>query len=188
MIAEQSKRLAELVEEILLTGQLDAGSLRIASQPFDPEQLVRTVVEEARHRTSEGTSLEISAPTVLPYVVGDGVRTHQVLANLIDNAIKYSPGGGRVEVAAEQDGESVRFSVRDEGLGIPIGEQDRIFEKFYRLDPDNRHGVGGSGLGLYICRELVRSMNGRLWVESAPARGATFVFELPIAEPLLAAV
>ena len=188
MIAEQSKRLAELVEEILLTGQLDAGSLRIASEPFDPEQLVRTVVEEARHRTSEGTSLEISAPAVLPYVVGDGVRTHQVLANLIDNAIKYSPGGGRVEVAAEQDGESVRFSVRDEGLGIPIGEQDRIFEKFYRLDPDNRHGVGGSGLGLYICRELVRSMNGRLWVESAPARGATFVFELPIAEPLLAEV
>jgi signal transduction histidine kinase len=125
---------------------------------------------------------------VLPYVVGDGVRAHQVLANLIDNAIKYSPGGGRVEVAAEQDGESVRFSVRDEGLGIPIGEQDRIFEKFYRLDPDNRHGVGGSGLGLYICRELVRSMNGRLWVESAPARGATFVFELPIAEPLLAEV
>lgn len=188
MIAEQSKRLAELVEEILLTGQLDAGSLRVASEPFDPEQLVRTVVEEARHRTSEGTSLEISAPTVLPYVVGDGVRTHQVLANLIDNAIKYSPGGGRVEVAAEQEGESIRFSVRDEGLGIPIGEQDRIFEKFYRLDPDNRHGVGGSGLGLYICRELVHSMNGRLWVESAPARGATFVFELPIAEPLLAEV
>src|SRR5512133_40727 len=188
MIAEQSKRLAELVEEILLTGQLDAGSLRVASEPFDPEQLVRTVVEEARHRTSEGTSLEISAPTVLPYVVGDGVRTHQVLANLIDNAIKYSPGGGRVEVAAEQDGESIRFSVRDEGLGIPVGEQDRIFEKFYRLDPDNRHGVGGSGLGLYICRELVHSMKGRLWVESAPARGATFVFELPIAEPLLAEV
>jgi hypothetical protein len=64
-------------------------------------------------------------------------------------------------VPAEQDGESIRFSVRDEGLGIPIGEQDRIFEKFYRLDPDNPHVVGGSGLGLYICRELVHSMNGR---------------------------
>ena len=188
MIAEQSKRLAELVEEILLTGQLDAGSLRIASEPFDPEQLVRTAVEEARHRISDGTTIEISAPTVLPYVVGDGVRTHQVLANLIDNAIKYSPGGGRVEVAAEQDGESIRFSVRDEGLGIPTGEQARIFDKFYRLDPDNRRGVGGSGLGLYISRELVRSMNGRVWVESQPGQGATFIFELPIAEPLLAGV
>jgi len=188
VIAEQSKRLARLVEEILLTSQLDAGSLRIASEPFDPEQLIRTVVEEARHRISDGTTLEMSASAPLPDVVGDSARTHQVLANLIDNAIKYSPGGGRVEVTAEQDGESIRFSVRDEGLGIPRGEQDRIFDKFYRLDPDNRRGVGGTGLGLYICRELVRSMNGRVWVDSAPPRGATFVFELPIAVPLLAEV
>jgi signal transduction histidine kinase len=188
VIAQQSKRLADLVEEILLTSQLDAGSLRIASEPFDPKQLIRTVVEEARHRISDGTTLEMSASTILPNVVGDSVRAHQVLANLIDNAIKYSPDGGRVEVAAEQDGESIRFSVRDEGLGIPTGEQDRIFDKFYRLDPDIRRGVGGSGLGLYICRELVHSMNGRVWVESAPPRGSTFVFELPIAEPLLVGV
>jgi PAS domain S-box-containing protein len=188
MIAEQSNRLAKLVEEILLTGQLDTGSLRIESEAFDPEQLARRVVEEARHRISDGTSLEMSASTLLPHVVGDGERTQQVLANLIDNAIKYSPGGGRIEVAVEQDGESVRFSVRDEGLGIPAGEQDRIFDKFYRLDPDNHRGVGGSGLGLYICRELVRSMNGRVWVESEPGQGATFVFELPIAEPLLIGV
>jgi signal transduction histidine kinase len=127
----------------------------------------------------------MSASALLPSVVGDSVRTHQVLANLIDNAIKYSPDGGRIEVAAEQTGESIRFSVCDEGLGIPTREQDRIFDKFYRLDPDNRRGVGGSGLGLYICRELVHSMNGRVWVESAPPRGSTFVVELPIAEPLL---
>ncbi len=180
MIAGQSNRLAELVEEILLAGQLDAGSLRIASEPFDPEQLVRTTVEEARIPISDGTTLEISAPTVLPHVVGDGMRTHQVLANLIDNAIKYSPAGARVQVAAEQEGESIRFSVRDDGFGIASGEQNRIFDKFYRLDPDLRRGVGGSGLGLYICRELVRSMNGRVWVESEPGRGATFIFELPI--------
>ena len=187
MIAEQSKRLAELVEEILLTGQLDAGSLSIASEPFDPEQLVRTAVEEARHRISDGTTLEISAATLLPYVVGDGVRALQVLSNLIDNAMKYSPGGGRIDLGVAQEGESIRFSVRDEGLGIPTGEQERIFDKFYRLDPDNRRGVGGSGLGLYICRELVHSMDGRVWVESEPGLGATFIFELPIATPLLAA-
>ena len=116
------------------------------------------------------------------------MRAHQVLSNLIDNAIKYSPGGGRIEVRVGQDGEAIRFSVRDEGMGIPTGEHNRIFDKFYRLDPDNRRGVGGSGLGLYICRELVRSMNGRVWVESEPGRGATFVFELPIAEPLLATI
>jgi PAS domain S-box-containing protein len=188
MIADQSHRLAQIVEEILLAGQLDAGSLQVASEPFDPEDLVRTAVDEARHRAPARTTLEVSASEDLPDVVGDGARAHQVLANLIDNAIKYSPGGGRIEARVEQEGESVRFSVSDEGLGIPAGEQDRIFDKFYRLDPDHRRGVGGSGLGLYICRELVRSMNGRVWVDSAPGRGATFVFELPIAEPLLAKV
>ena len=188
MIAAQSTRLAALVEEILLTSQLDARSLRIASEPFDPEQLVRAAVEEARLRVSDGTTVAISATKVLPHVVGDGMRTHQVLANLIDNAIKYSPPEARIEVTAEQEGESIRFSVRDDGFGIPGGEQNRIFDKFYRLDPDHLRGVSGSGLGLYICRELVRSMSGRIWVESAPGRGATFSFELPIAEPFLAGV
>ena len=75
---------------------------------------------------------------------------------------------------------------RDEGLGIPLGEQERIFEKFYRLDPDQRRGIGGTGLGLYICRELVRSMGGRIWVESEPGMGTTASFELP-AEPVIAA-
>jgi PAS domain S-box-containing protein len=188
MIAEQSNRLAALVEEILLTSQLDARSLRITSEPFDPEQLLRTAVEEARLRLSDGTTVEVPATTVLPDVVGDGVRTHQVLTNLIDNAIKYSPAGARIEVTAEQLGESIRFSVRDDGFGIPSAEQNRIFDKFYRLDPDHLRSVSGSGLGLYICRELVRSMSGRIWVESEPGRGATFSFELPIAEPLVAGV
>ena len=84
-------------------------------------------------------------------------------------------------------GDHLRFSVHDRGLGIPIGEQERIFDKFYRLDPDQRRGIGGTGLGLYICRELVRSMHGHIWVESEPGEGTTFAFELP-AEPLPAPV
>jgi signal transduction histidine kinase len=115
-------------------------------------------------------------------VAGDPERTRQVLTNLLDNAIKYSPQGGRIELGVEADGEHARFTVRDEGLGIPLGEQELIFDKFYRLDPDLRRGIGGSGLGLYICRELVRSMNGRIWVDSDPGQGATFTFELPVAE------
>jgi signal transduction histidine kinase len=109
-----------------------------------------------------------------------------VLTNLLDNAIKYSPHGGRIELGVEADELHARFTVRDEGLGIPLGEQKQIFEKFYRLDPDHLRGIGGSGLGLYICRELVRSMNGRLWVDSDPGKGATFTFELPVAEPVTA--
>jgi two-component system phosphate regulon sensor histidine kinase PhoR len=186
MIAVQSKRLANLVEEILLAGQLDSGSLRVVTEPFDPEELVWTAAAAARLRVGDDTTIDVSIPAVLPKVTGDPERTRQVLTNLVDNAIKYSPAGGRIEVGLEVDGGHARFTVRDEGLGIPLGEQKRIFEKFYRLDPDHRRGVGGSGLGLYICRELVRSMNGRIWVESDPGKGATFTFELPIADRVTA--
>jgi PAS domain S-box-containing protein len=187
MIAEQSNRLARLVEEILVAGQLDSGSLSVVSDAFDPDELVRDVVAAARTRLGDETTIDIVTPPVLPKVHGDGERTRQVLLNLVDNAIKYSPAGGRIEVKLTTVGEWLRFSVRDEGLGIPVGEQERIFEKFYRLDPDQRRGIGGTGLGLYICRELIRSMGGRIWVESEPGHGTTASFELP-AEPLAAAV
>jgi PAS domain S-box-containing protein len=185
MIAEQSNRLASLVEEILVAGQLDSGSLSVVADTFDPEELVRSVVTAARSRLGEETTIDVSIPPVLPKVHGDGERTRQVLLNLLDNAIKYSPSGGRIEVALAMVGDQLRFSVRDEGLGIPVGEQERIFDKFYRLDPDQRRGIGGTGLGLYICRELVRSMHGRIWVESDRGNGTTFAFELP-AEPVAA--
>ena len=181
MIAVQSRRLADLVEEILVAGQLDSGSLTVVTEPFDPEELVWTAAAAARLRVGDDTTIDVSIPALMPKVVGDPGRTRQVLMNLVDNAIKYSPRGGRIELGVEADDVHARFTVRDEGLGIPLGEQERIFEKCYRLDPDHRRGIGGSGLGLYICRELVRSMNGRIWVESDPGQGATFTFELPVA-------
>jgi two-component system sensor histidine kinase VicK len=104
--------------------------------------------------------------------------------NLVENAIKYSPDGGTVQVEVSASDGRARFDVRDEGLGIPEKEQERVFEKFYRLDPQLKLGIGGSGLGLYICRELVQQMNGRLWVESSDGSGSTLSFELPLAEPL----
>ena len=105
-----------------------------------------------------------------------------MLANLVDNAIKYSPDGGPVRVELEPNGSRLRFSVRDRGLGIPPSEQARIFEKFYRLDPNMTRGIGGTGLGLYICRELVRTMGGKIWVESVESEGPTFIVEIPLAE------
>jgi two-component system phosphate regulon sensor histidine kinase PhoR len=181
MIALQSKRLASLVEDILLAGQLDSGSLRVEREPFSAGDVARAAVDEARQHAATRAMLRVSTSEDLPRVLGDEGRTHQVLANLIDNAIKYSPAGSRVDVEVQRHDGRVRFSVRDRGPGIPTTEQDQVFEKFYRLDPDHHHGVGGSGLGLYICRQLVSSMHGRIWVESAPERGSTFAFDLPIA-------
>jgi signal transduction histidine kinase len=188
MIAAQSKRLADLVEEILLTSQLDSGYFRVVTEPFDAEELVWAVAAAARLRVGDDTTISVSIPAVLPKVAGDAERTRQVLANLVDNAVKYSPEGGRIELGVESGDGYARFTVRDEGLGIPLGEQKRIFEKFYRLDPDHRRGIGGSGLGLYISRELVRTMHGRIWVESDAGKGSTFTFELPLAERVTVSV
>ena len=104
-----------------------------------------------------------------------------MLRNLVDNAIKYSPEGGPVAVSLANGDGSIRFSIADTGLGIPASEHRRIFEKFYRLDPGMTRGIGGTGLGLYICRELVRRMDGKIWVESRLGEGSTFVVELPAA-------
>jgi signal transduction histidine kinase len=116
----------------------------------------------------------------LPDVAADSDKLRQVLVNLVENAVKYSRAG-RIQVRLGSYYGNVRFSVRDEGQGIPLNQQERIFEKFYRLDPNMTKGVGGTGLGLYICRELVESMHGDIWVESLPGQGSTFSFELPVA-------
>ena len=117
----------------------------------------------------------------VPAVEADPDKVRQVLTNLVDNAVKYSPDGGDVVVDVSVRGEVVCFAVEDRGLGIPTAELPRIFEKFYRLDPELTRGVGGTGLGLYIARELVRRMNGRVDVESVEGEGSIFRVELPIA-------
>ena len=178
----QTADMRGLVEDILLAGQLDAGALRVEREPFNASAVAAAAVDEARQRAAHKSMLRISTSDDLPRVLGDEGRTHQILANLIDNAVKYSPAGSRVVVAVQRENGRIRFSVRDRGPGIPAAEREHVFEKFYRLDPDHRQGVGGSGLGLYICRQLVSSMHGRIWVESAPQQqGSTFAFDLPIA-------
>jgi signal transduction histidine kinase len=181
-IADQSDRLARIVEEILLTSRLAAGELRVARGRFDADEVVRETVDAASVRLPAGVRLEVMEPRSLPPVAGDGERARQVLANLIDNALKYSPDGGRITVRVEAHEGYARFSVEDEGIGVPAAERERIFEKFYRLDPNLTRGAGGTGLGLYIARELVRRMNGRIWVTSQPGAGSTFSFELPFVD------
>jgi signal transduction histidine kinase len=125
--------------------------------------------------------LELDAAEHVPPVAADPDKLRQVLTNLVDNGVKYSPDGGTVTLSVTTTGSRVRFRVDDEGLGIPPAEQGRIFEKFFRLDPQLTRGVGGTGLGLYICRELVQRMHGRIWVASDGRRGSTFTVELPAA-------
>ncbi len=183
VIVSEAERLATIVNDILWASRLDAESMRFSIQSCDAEALAQGVIDAANAHRPPNVELVLRSPDELPRVAGDPDKIRQVMANLLDNAVKYSPDGGRIEVELTAGSASVRFAVHDEGLGVPPPEQRRIFEKFYRLDPNLTRGVGGTGLGLYICRELVHRMNGRLWVVSprADGEGSTFAFELPVA-------
>ena len=182
IVSGEADRLARTVNDILWASRLDADTLNVTIQNCDPVALVDQVVTAQEVHLDRAHRLLVDSRADVPLVAGDPDKVGRVLINLVDNAVKYSPDGGSVTVRVEGAGSCVRFAVADEGLGIPPAEQRRVFEKFYRLDPNMTRGVGGTGLGLYICRELVRRMDGRIWVESPGlGRGSTFVVELPAA-------
>jgi PAS domain S-box-containing protein len=182
VVSGEADRLARTVNDILWASRLDTDTLHVTIENCDPVELARDVVDAQLTHLDLAHELVLSAGPDLPAVAGDPDKVARVLINLIDNALKYSPDGGRVEVTVHLVGSHVRFSVADAGLGVPAAEQRRIFEKFYRLDPNMNRGVGGTGLGLYICRELVRRMEGRIWVDSdGVGSGSTFHVELPVA-------
>ena len=183
MIARESERLAGILDDLLVATRLDSGTMQLSIGQCDGRRIVEEIVALEREAAPAEFELAVVAEEQTPQVACDQERLRQVLMNLVENAIKYSPDGGRVEVALREHEGRVRFSVADEGLGIPQNERERVFEKFYRLDPRLARGVGGTGLGLYISRELVERMEGSIWVESEPGKGSTFHVDLPVAEP-----
>jgi PAS domain S-box-containing protein len=186
MIARESERLAGILDDLLVATRLDTGTMKLSIGQCDGRRLVEEIVALGREAVPAEFELAVVADEETPEVACDQERLRQVLMNLVENAIKYSPGGGRVEIALREHDGRVRFSVADEGLGIPQNERERVFEKFYRLDPRLARGVGGTGLGLYIARELVERMGGSIWVESEPGKGSTFHVDLPVADPVAA--
>jgi PAS domain S-box-containing protein len=181
LISEQSERLAAMVDDILLASRVESPELEIAMQRVDVAELAAEVIAAARAHAGDRLMLRLDAPPSLPPVAADRDKLRQVLANLVANAVKYSPTGGRVEVGMKALDGYLRIVVRDEGLGIATAEQGLIFEKFYRADANMTRGVSGSGLGLYISRELVHRMGGTISVESELDEGSTFVVTLPLA-------
>jgi PAS domain S-box-containing protein len=178
MIDAQATRLAQVTEEVLLASSLDRGTLRIEQTEVDVDQVARETVRAMRSRLPRDLSLVLRSRRN-GLVLGDRDRIEQVLVNLVDNAVKYAGGGGTIVVSTRRLRDSVRVSVRDHGPGVPPGERSRIFEKFYRRRPHLMRGPGGTGLGLYISRELVERMGGRMGVRSEPGQGSTFFFDLP---------
>jgi len=172
LIDSEASRLATLVEDILLASQIDADRITLTRTSIDP---LRVVEEATRNLDPSRVRVDVQADTAA--ATGDPEKLRQVLANLLENALKYGRDPVTLHVLSRRSG--VRFEVSDAGDGIPAQEQQRIFEKFHRLEAHLNGGVRGTGLGLYICRELVRRMDGRIGVDSNPRHGATFWVELP---------
>jgi PAS domain S-box-containing protein len=181
VIASESDRLARIVNDVLWVSRLESEGLRTTIEPCDAVALAKAVLDAARHYIPPSIKLDFVAPDDVPQIAADADKVRQVLTNLVDNAVKYSPDGGTVRLAISIGDGRLRYAVSDEGLGVPPAEHRRIFEKFYRLDPDLTRGVGGTGLGLYISRELLERMGGTIWVESSGTAGSTFVAEVPLA-------
>jgi signal transduction histidine kinase len=179
MIADESEHLTRIVDQLLISAQLDRGTLRVDESECDVAALCSTVATAARARAPEGVSVAVQVPSIVAPVRCDESLLRQVLINLVDNAIKYSVDGGLVLVRLRDETAAVQIDVVDKGLGIPAAEQERIFDKFYRLDAEMTRGVGGSGLGLYISREIVAQLGGTLSLQSQPGAGSTFTVTLP---------
>jgi signal transduction histidine kinase len=127
--------------------------------------------------------VDSDVPPDLPPALADRNRVHQVLFNLLDNAVRFTPEGGHVGISAARRNGCVEVRVADTGLGIPEEHLPRLFERFYRVDPARSRGDGGTGIGLAIARSVIEAHGGRIWAESSPGRGSVFAFELPVAGP-----
>ena len=177
-IASESGRLTEIVDQLLNVARLDAGDLQVELGRIDVGSVVSEVVE-----TVEGDDhrFEIDLPEEPLAAEADPDKVRQVFNILVENALRYSPEGGKVTVGARRNADRVEVRVVDEGMGIPAAEREWIFRKFYRAESAARDGAAGTGLGLFIAKELVNAMGGRIWVDSTEGEGSSFAFDLPAA-------
>ncbi len=178
-IDEETGKLERIVEHLLDLGRMESGRLRLDKQSTNLCELAENVVR-AMETLSAQHRLVGSLPSEPLFSTVDAKRIEQVLRNLLDNAIKYSPEGGTITLQGSQDDSQIVFSVSDEGIGIPSEEWNRIFERFHRVENEITRRQRGAGLGLAVCRGIVEAHGGHIWVESKPSLGSTFSFTLPI--------
>ncbi|MBI2238188.1 MAG: HAMP domain-containing protein [Actinobacteria bacterium] len=178
----QSERLTRLVDQLLDLSRLESGDVPLEREEVALAPLVSEVLSEIEvSRSGKGVAVEGRVPADLPPVYADRERVHQVLFNLLDNAVRFTPPGGEVVVSASRHNGSCEIRVEDTGPGIAPEHLPRLFERFYRVDPARSREDGGTGIGLAIARSVVEAHGGRIWAESEPGKGSVFTFELPVA-------
>ncbi|MGZ4114236.1 MAG: sensor histidine kinase [Actinomycetota bacterium] len=183
VMLNQSERLGRLVDQLLDLSRIESGELRLNRAPVPLHPLVREVLSEIEMaRADRGVRVSDAVPDDLPPVLVDPERVHQVLFNLLDNALRYTPPGGEVVVAAHPANGGCEVAVSDTGPGIAPEHLPRLFERFYRADAARSRGDGGTGIGLAIARSVVEAHGGHIRAESRLGHGSVFTFDLPVAE------
>jgi two-component system sensor histidine kinase KdpD len=177
-VREEADRLNRLVHNLLQMTRLQSGELTLRREWHSIEEVVGAALRRLDRRLS-GRRVSTRILPDLPLVAMDGVLVEQVLVNLLDNALKYTPSGSPIEIIATATDRAVTIEVADRGPGIPPGEEEKIFEKFYRARPDDSRGAG---LGLAICQAVVRAHGGRIWAQNLPGGGVAFLFTIPLVE------
>lgn len=172
-------KLTQMVQELGDLSRIESGESPFQKKPFNIARPIEHAVERLKAQAERsGLNIETDIPSGLPQVLADESRVEQVLVNIIHNAIKFTPGGGRIEVSAEVKEDNLVVSVADTGIGIPANDLPRIFERFYKADKSR--ASGGTGLGLAIAKHIVEAHGGRIWAESVERKGSTFKFTLPV--------
>jgi two-component system, OmpR family, phosphate regulon sensor histidine kinase PhoR len=182
-IEVETGHLVQMVNELLDLSRIESGDTLALVDGLDMGRLAAQSAERLRlFADRQGVTLRVEAPDKLPPIRGDAARLGQVVVNLVHNAVKFSPDGGEILVRAGHEGPDIVTSVQDHGVGIPRDAQDRVFERFYKVDRARMRAEtgGGTGLGLAIARHVVEQHGGRIWVESSEGSGSTFSFALPV--------
>jgi two-component system phosphate regulon sensor histidine kinase PhoR len=186
IIRHNAERLARITQDLLTLSRVEQKRQKFDFEPLSVNGLLKQAIELMRPMAEKGDiHLELQPGPEDADVWCDNEAVSQILSNLLDNAIKYTPAGGRITVGAEAGGRFVELFVRDTGIGIPAEELPRLFERFYRVDKARSRELGGTGLGLSIVKHLVAAHNGTTRVESRTGEGSTFFFTLPVDQSAL---